>query len=79
MLLKYSKLSLVRRVRIRKTIVSFIMSVSQLVKPFIDRKFQGESYHRDFFDMNMSYRLAFCKTSAHLMSHNNRRQLPRRK
>ena len=32
-----------------------------------------------FFDMNMSYRLAFCKTIAHLMSHNNRRQLPRRK
>ena len=32
-----------------------------------------------FFDMNMSYRLAFCKTIAHFMSHNNRRQLPRRK
>jgi len=27
----------------------------------------------------MSYRLAFCKTIAQLMSHNNRRQLPRRK
>ena len=26
-----------------------------------------------FFDMNMSYRLAFYKTIAHLMSHNNRR------
>ena len=31
------------------------------------------------FDMNMSYRLAFCKTIAQLMSHNNRRQFPRRK
>ena len=31
------------------------------------------------FDMNMSYRLPFCETIAHLMSHNNRRQLPRRK
>ena len=37
-----------------------------------------ERFHESF-DMNMSYRLAFCKTIAHLMSHNNRRQLPRRK
>ena len=33
----------------------------------------------ELFDMNMSYRLAFCKTIAQLMSHNNRRQLLRRK
>ena len=34
---------------------------------------------QNLVDMNMSYRLAFCKTIAQLMSHNNRRQLPRRK
>jgi len=34
---------------------------------------------QNLFDMNMSYRLAFCKTIAQLMSHNIRRQLPRRK
>jgi len=32
-----------------------------------------------FIDMNMSYRLAFCKTMTQFMSHKTRRQLPRRK
>jgi uncharacterized protein YlbG (UPF0298 family) len=41
-LLKYSKLFLVRRVRIRKATVSYVMSVILSVRPFIDRKYQGE-------------------------------------
>ena len=44
--------------------------------PFAKGRYSRIHIGNRYFDMNMSYRLALCKTIAQFMSHNNRRQLP---
>ena len=47
--------------------------------PFAKGRYNRIHIGNRYFEMNMSYRLAFCKTIAQFISHNNCRQLPRRK